>query len=595
MLLSLAASPASPVRVVPCSAWNGGTESRGWTISSPAADGTLAIQFKNQKSDVATPLLCLDAAAGSTAAIPALAPCSAGSATQKWRTNPAGHFFTGGATSDSPGAKCLAVANSNYSVGPSVVLTSCYQHNNDRRQSLTWTVDATHTSIASNGAACCGDIYLKRPACLALDATPTCADLKIVARRTNTDVPWCDATKPAQVRAAALVAAMTLEEKATNMDSHNFGVPRLAVPINVFSEALHGMCSGCGAKVAFPGEYISTGCPTSFPQVISMGASWNRSLWSAVGTAVSNETRGLYSQGSGALSSGWEAALFLWAPNVNPFRDPRWGRGQEVVSEDPLVCGEYAAHYIPALQGILPRPDTIEEGGARVKQLPFLKTVATVKHFFDYDLEGSPGTPTSRQEIDVNVTARDQVEFFSPPFEAAITRGHSQSIMCSYNAVNGIPACLSSAMLNDKLRGDWQVRRLSSSLSLSLSSLLSPLPPLLSPFSLAYTLLFAPPYTCVSSMALSSRTATRSPTEQRTNTSNEISTAASRFKHSKECAAGRISIAAVCMVSKQQRRCSWVSSARVSSTPLYFASTQRRFNSESSIAASHKITRLAHS
>ena len=206
-----------------------------------------------------------------------------------------------------------------------------------------------------------------------------------------------------------------------------------------------------------------------------MGASWNRSLWSAVGTAVSNETRGLYSQGSGALSSGWEAALFLWAPNVNPFRDPRWGRGQEVVSEDPLVCGEYAAHYIPALQGILPRPDTIEEGGARVKQLPFLKTVATVKHFFDYDLEGSPGTPTSRQEIDVNVTARDQVEFFSPPFEAAITRGHSQSIMCSYNAVNGIPACLSSAMLNDKLRGDWQVRRLSSSLSLSLSSLVSPL------------------------------------------------------------------------------------------------------------------------
>jgi beta-D-xylosidase 4 len=78
-----------------------------------------------------------------------------------------------------------------------------------------------------------------------------------------------------------------------------------------------------------------------------MGASWNRSLWTAVGEAVSDEVRGLYSQGS---SIGWESALFLWAPNVNPFRDPRWGRGQEVVSEEPLLCAEYAAHYIPALQ-----------------------------------------------------------------------------------------------------------------------------------------------------------------------------------------------------------------------------------------------------
>jgi beta-glucosidase-like glycosyl hydrolase len=89
-------------------------------------------------------------------------------------------------------------------------------------------------------------------------------------------------------------------------------------------------------QVSF-GEYTSTGCPTSFPQVISVGATWNRSLWSAVGQAVSDETRGLYAQGS---AIGWEGGLFLWAPNINPFRDPRWGRGQEGPSEDPYACAE---------------------------------------------------------------------------------------------------------------------------------------------------------------------------------------------------------------------------------------------------------------
>jgi beta-glucosidase-like glycosyl hydrolase len=101
----------------------------------------------------------------------------------------------------------------------------------------------------------------------------------------------------------------------------------------------------------------------------------------------------------------------------------RWGRGQEVVSEEPLVCAEYAAHYIPALQGI-------KENTAKPDQLPFLKTVATAKHFFDYDLEGV--APATRQQIDVNVSAHDQVAFFSPPFESAVRRGKTQSVMCTY-------------------------------------------------------------------------------------------------------------------------------------------------------------------
>ena len=105
----------------------------------------------------------------------------------------------------------------------------------------------------------------------------------------------------------------------------------------------------------------------------------------------------------------------------------RRGRGQEVPSEDPLVCAEYAAHYIAALQGLEPRHARAGEPTAR--GLPFLKTVATVKHFFDYDLEGVK--PQKRTEIDVRVSARDQVEYFSPPFESAVKRGRAQSMMCS--------------------------------------------------------------------------------------------------------------------------------------------------------------------
>eukprot|EP01051_Picozoa_sp_SAG22_P004645 SAG22_NODE_255_length_13562_cov_6.101463_3_plen_176_part_00 len=155
------------------------------------------------------------------------------------------------------------------------------------------------------------------------------------------------------------------------------------------------------------------------------------------------------------------------------------------MSEEPLVCAEYAARYIPALQGIV--------AGSEEGELPFLKTVATAKHFFDCaslhscsaatvvlhrcvsqcnecmtltrvdavcawrsradDLEGVP--PETRQQISVNVSKRDQVEYFSPPFESAVKRGRTQSVMCSYNAVNGMPACLSDDMINKKMRGEW--------------------------------------------------------------------------------------------------------------------------------------------
>ena len=349
--------------------------------------------------------------------------------------------------------RCLMAATTSYTVGPGLLLDNCTQVLGPPEHrfgpalvtAMKWSM--VDQSLVLLPHLCCGDIFSKRPVCLAVDTFPTCSSPQLRAKK------WCDTTLAPAARAAALLAQMTLLEKASNMDSQNFGVPRLGMPPLIFSEALHGMCSGCGATHAFDG-YVSSGCPTSFPQVISMGASFNRTLWRAVGAAVSNEVRGLYAQG-GRL--GWEAALFLWAPNVNPFRDPRLGRGQEVASEEPLVCAEYAAQYIPGLQGeVYADGQRVLEGGAPHggSQTPrYLKTVATAKHFFDYDLEGVGAT--KRTHVDVNVTARDQVEYFSPPFEAAVTRGRTRSVMCSYNAVNGVPACFSSNMINGKMRGEW--------------------------------------------------------------------------------------------------------------------------------------------
>ena len=414
---------STPVRVLPCSSWNDdpNVPDRGWSIVSVRSQLSATAEPFTIRNLHAGNTLCLDAD-GDDAAGPVAASCDASKASQQWFTADSGNtpgaqfLFTGAQNILDPRARCLMVSGSTYSVGPGLLLSDCIQ-TGFRKHAIEWTV--ANATVRSHAGGCCGTIFATHPVCLAVDREPRCADLGPHAK-------WCDSSLTAATRARALVASMTLTEKASNMDSHNFGVPRLAVPPNIFSEALHGMCSGCGERTEFPASagaaaYTSTGCPTSFPQVISMGASWNRSLWTSVASKISDEVRGLYMQGS---AIGWSGALFLWAPNVNPFRDPRWGRGQEVPSEDPLVCAEYAAHYIPAMQS--PVTITAPDG----QNHTFLKTVTTAKHFFDYDLEGHGDT--ARTEIDVNVSARDQVEYFTPPFRAAIERGHAQSVMCSY-------------------------------------------------------------------------------------------------------------------------------------------------------------------
>jgi len=239
--------------------------------------------------------------------------------------------------------------------------------------------------------------------------------------------PYCNPALDVDTRIADLVPRLSLLEKASMLQNSNIGSKRFGIPPLPFSEALHGVVSGCGKQVDG-----NTGCPTSFPHALLLGATFNASLWREVGSAISTEARALNNQGISGLA--------YWAPDINLFRDPRWGRGQEVPGEDPFLTGEYVMHWTRGMQeGDDPR---------------YLKVVSTAKHFADYDLEGNGGV--DRTSFDALVSDKDQVEYYWPAFRAAIEGAHIKSIMCSYNAINGVPACGNDLFMNEVARNQWQ-------------------------------------------------------------------------------------------------------------------------------------------
>eukprot|EP01084_Bolivina_argentea_P243625 408377_1 len=172
--------------------------------------------------------------------------------------------------------------------------------------------------------------------------------------------PYCNQNLLIEERVNDLLSRMTLKEKVDNLGSNNQGVPRLGVPNNAFHEALHGVLCGCGNIVN-----NNTGCPTSFPHALLLSATFNRSLWKNIGIAISTEARAFANQGL--------SGLFYWAPDINLFRDPRWGRGQEVPGEDPFLTSQYVMQYSYNMQY-----------GEDTK---YLKVISTAKHFADYDQE----------------------------------------------------------------------------------------------------------------------------------------------------------------------------------------------------------------
>ena len=228
---------------------------------------------------------------------------------------------------------------------------------------------------------------------------------------------------PFEARAIDLVQRMTLEEKVSQMKDVAPAIDRLGIPIyNWWNEALHGVArSGLG---------------TVFPQAIGVAATWDDNLMFRMATVISDEGRAKYHQYLRENSHQRYQGLTFWSPNINIFRDPRWGRGQETYGEDPFLTGKLGVQFIRGLQGDDPK---------------YFKTIATVKHFAVHS-----GPESDRHSFDAVVSERDLRESYLPHFEMGIREGGAYSLMCAYNRIGGKAACAQDVLEKDILRGEWK-------------------------------------------------------------------------------------------------------------------------------------------
>ena len=224
-------------------------------------------------------------------------------------------------------------------------------------------------------------------------------------------------------RAADLVGRLTLQEKVLQMQNAAPAIARLDIPAyDWWNEALHGVARA--------------GRATVFPQAIGLAATWDVDLMHRVSDVISTEARAKYNEAQRNGNHSRYYGLTFWSPNINIFRDPRWGRGQETYGEDPFLTSRMAVAFIQGMQGNDPH---------------YLKTVATPKHFAVHS-----GPEPSRHGFDVHPSARDLEETYLPAFRASVIEGKADSVMCAYNSVNGAPACTNATLLQDYLRKAWK-------------------------------------------------------------------------------------------------------------------------------------------
>jgi beta-glucosidase len=224
------------------------------------------------------------------------------------------------------------------------------------------------------------------------------------------------------VRAADLVSRMTTQEKISQLVNAAPAIPRLGVPAyNWWNECLHGVARA--------------GQATVFPQAIGMAASFDTALMREVATAISDEARAKHHEFVRRGQRGIYKGLTFWSPNINIFRDPRWGRGQETYGEDPYLTARMGVEFVKGLQGDDPR---------------YLKVIATAKHFAVHS-----GPEADRHRFDARPSERDLFETYLPAFRALVQEAQVASVMGAYNRVNGESASASQRLLIDVLRRDW--------------------------------------------------------------------------------------------------------------------------------------------
>jgi beta-glucosidase len=239
----------------------------------------------------------------------------------------------------------------------------------------------------------------------------------------NSQAPTRIPTAETEKRATSLVGQMTLEEKVSQMQNDASAIPRLNVPAyNWWNEGLHGIAR--------------SGYATVFPQAIGLAATWDAPLIHEVADTISTEARAKNSEALRNDNRSIYYGLDIWSPNINIFRDPRWGRGQETYGEDPFLTSRLGVAFVEGLQGDDPR---------------YYKTIATPKHFAVHS-----GPETTRHTANIKPSAHDLEDTYLPAFRATVTEAKAGSVMCAYNSVDGEPACANTLLLQDRLRTAWR-------------------------------------------------------------------------------------------------------------------------------------------
>ena len=228
---------------------------------------------------------------------------------------------------------------------------------------------------------------------------------------------------PVEQRVGDLISRMTLQEKVSQLGHTADAIPRLGVPqYDWWNEGLHGVARA--------------GTATVFPQAIGMAAMFDETLLHQIADVISTEFRAKYVERVHPDgSTDWYRGLTVWSPNINIFRDPRWGRGQETYGEDPYLTSRLGLAFVTGLQGDDPT---------------YLKTVSTPKHFAVHS-----GPETTRHTVDVIASKHDMEDTYLPAFRATVMDAKAESVMCAYNSLNGQPACANDDLLKTHLRRDW--------------------------------------------------------------------------------------------------------------------------------------------
>ncbi len=257
---------------------------------------------------------------------------------------------------------------------------------------------------------------------LLLEISLSFSNNKFLKAQNIDDLLWYDYTMPMDIRIESLVNSMTLEEKITQLIDESQEISRLGVPrYGWWNEALHGVAR--------------TGRATVFPQAIGLAATFDVNLIKQVASAIGDEGRAKYNVAIKNNNRSRFSGLTFWSPNVNIFRDPRWGRGQETYGEDPYLTSRIGVAFVEGLQGNDPK---------------YLKAAACAKHFVVHS-----GPEAVRHEFDAQVSMKDLWETYMPAFEALVTEADVEGVMGAYNRTNGESCCASPYLMIDVLREKW--------------------------------------------------------------------------------------------------------------------------------------------